>query len=54
MQVKALLKSQPPGYRNRLVDYEMFYLKQIVKNNGKALCIVPPEFMPKASDAFAE
>lgn len=33
MKVNTLLKSQPPGYRNRLVDYEMFYL--IVISRGR-------------------
>jgi protease-4 len=27
-------------------DYEMVYLRQIVQHNGRALCLIPPDFLP--------
>jgi protease-4 len=28
-------------------NYELAYLREIIKNNGRALCIVPPEYLPR-------
>jgi protease-4 len=30
-----------------LDDYEMVYLREIVQNNGRPLCLIPPEYLPK-------
>jgi protease-4 len=30
-----------------LDDYDMIYLREIVKNNGLPLCLVPPDFIPQ-------
>ena len=37
-----------------LEQYEMLYLKQILKNNGRAMCILPPDFLPQLVSDPAE
>jgi protease-4 len=32
-------------------DYEMIYLRQIVEHNGRALCLIPPDFLPQEARA---
>jgi protease-4 len=32
-----------------LDDYELTYLMQIVNNNGRALCLVPPDLLPQSA-----
>ena len=34
-------------------DYEMVYLRQIVQHNGRALCLIPPDFLPVEAQAAA-
>jgi protease-4 len=29
-----------------LTDYSFVYLREMARNNGRALCLIPPEFMP--------
>jgi hypothetical protein len=28
-------------------DYEMTYLREIAERNGRALCLIPPDFLPE-------
>jgi signal peptide peptidase SppA len=30
-----------------LEDYDLAYLRQLVRNNGRAQCLLPPEFVPR-------
>ena len=35
-------------------DYEMFYLREIIRNNGRPLCLVPPDLLPRRGPASSE
>jgi protease IV len=28
-------------------DYDLMYLQQIIRNNGRALCLLPPDYLPR-------
>jgi protease-4 len=34
------------GGADFLKDYELFYLREIAKYNGRPLCLIPPDFLP--------
>jgi hypothetical protein len=31
------------------VDYDLTYLRQLIRNNGRGLCLLPPDFLPRES-----
>jgi hypothetical protein len=35
-------------------DYEMFYLREVIRNNGRPLCLVPPDMLPRRGAASSE
>lgn len=37
------------GYTDLYDGYEIMYLKEIVKNNGRALCLIPPDYLPRGA-----
>lgn len=37
-----------------LENYDLLYLGQLVRNNGHAQCMLPPEFLPRGGDSFSE
>ncbi len=36
-----------------LDDYALVYLREIVKHNGRALCLIPPDFLPNEARSVA-
>ena len=42
------------GYVDFFEGYEMTYVKEVLKNNGRALCLIPPDFMPKTAKTTGE
>jgi protease IV len=32
------------------VDYDLTYLQQLIRNNGRGLCMLPPDFLPRESE----
>jgi protease-4 len=39
---------------NFLDDYEVTYLREIASNNGRALCLIPPEYLPRDARTASE
>ncbi len=35
---------------NAAADYDLTYLQQMIRNNGRALCLLPPDFLPRDTD----
>jgi hypothetical protein len=35
------------GTEEYLRDYDLMYLRQLVQNGGRALCLLPPEYIPR-------
>ncbi|MCI0452092.1 MAG: signal peptide peptidase SppA [Candidatus Latescibacteria bacterium] len=31
-------------------DYDLVYLQQIIRNNGRGLCLLPPDYLPREGD----
>ena len=36
-----------------LDDYALVYLREIIKHNGRALCLIPPDFLPNEAHSVA-
>ncbi len=35
---------------NAYLDYDLAYLQEMIRNNGRSLCMLPPDFVPRDAD----
>jgi protease-4 len=42
------------GFVGYLDRYELLYIREFMKNNGKPMCLIPPDYLPREAKSFSE
>ena len=50
LAARELLDNDQAGDKTVFADYDLMYLQQVIDNNGRALCLLPPDFLPREVD----